>query len=252
MKTTFFTWSFVLLFFGLAMAQNKTDKFKTPNGTISVQPKLHSSMLINYNDITIAVDPYGGEQLFNRSLAPEIVLITDIHGDHLNMSTLELLNTSESIFIVPKAVANKLPPGIAKEVVIVKNGQGVHREGIFFMAIPMYNVPETEDSRHPKGRGNGYIIEIENQRIYISGDTSATEEMKLLRDIDIAFICMNLPYTMDVEEAADVVLKIAPKTVFPYHFRGKDGFSDVAKFKKLVKTQNNQIDVRLRDWYPEN
>lgn len=252
MKSLVLTFLLFVALIGNSNAQSNADTFETTNGKISIQPKLHSSMIIDYNGTTIAVDPYGGKEQFGEHLAPELILITDIHGDHLNQATLNALDTRGSIFIVPEAVAKKLPPEMAAKAVVIKNGQGVHRYGIFIMAIPMYNMPETADSRHPKGRGNGYILEIDDYRIYISGDTSAIEEMKMLRDIDIAFVCMNLPYTMDVNEAAAAVLSFAPKTVYPYHFRGNEGFSDVEKFKKLVISKNKEINVLLRDWYPVN
>jgi L-ascorbate metabolism protein UlaG (beta-lactamase superfamily) len=119
-------------------------------------------------------------------------------------------------------------------------------------AIPMYNLPESPDNRHTKGRGNGYVLTIGGKRIYISGDTEAIPEMRTLKNIDVAFVCMNLPYTMDVDQAADGVLDFVPKVVYPYHYRGKGGLSDIDKFKALVNKKNTNIDVRLRNWYPAN
>ena len=113
----------------------------------------------------------------------------------------------------------------------------------------MYNLPESDDSRHPKGRGNGYVLTIGGNRIYVSGDTEDIQEMRALEGIDVAFVCMNLPYTMDVDAAASAVVEFEPQIVYPYHFRGKGGYSDVDKFKELVISQNNSIDVRLRKWY---
>jgi L-ascorbate metabolism protein UlaG (beta-lactamase superfamily) len=114
----------------------------------------------------------------------------------------------------------------------------------------MYNLPETEDSRHPKGRGNGYVINLGGKSVYFSGDTEDIPEMRSLKNIDIAFVCMNLPFTMDVEQAAHAVLAFKPKIVYPYHYRGQNGLSDVEIFKKAVNAGNNKIDVRLRNWYP--
>ena len=101
---------------------------------------------------------------------------------------------------------------------------------------------------HPKGRGNGYVLELGGKRIYVSGDTEDIEEMRQLKGIDIAFVCMNLPFTMTVEQAADAVLAFKPKIVYPYHYRGRGGFSDVEKFKQIVAREPS-IDVRLLDWY---
>ena len=228
------------------------DEFKTSKGTLIIQPVLHGSLILTHNSKTIFVDPYGGSNLYKNQKSPDIILITDIHGDHLDQKTLDSINTSNSIFIVPQAVADKLPEKYASQIVVLKNGQGVHRMDYFIQAIPMYNLPEVVDSKHPKGRGNGYILTIENKRIYISGDTEDIEEMRRLQNIDVAFVCMNLPYTMDINQAASAVLQFKPAIVYPYHFRGSEGFSDVAEFKKLVNSKNKAIDVRLRDWYPKN
>lgn len=113
----------------------------------------------------------------------------------------------------------------------------------------MYNLPVTADSRHPQGRGNGYVLSFGNKNIYLSGDTSGIPEMRTLKNIDVAFVCMNLPYTMDVDEAAEAVLDFKPKVVYPYHYRGQNGLSDVTRFKQLVNGKDKKIEVRLRDWY---
>lgn len=115
----------------------------------------------------------------------------------------------------------------------------------------MYNVPEAQDSRHVKGRGNGYIIEREGYRVYVAGDTGNTNELRSLRNIDMAFIPMNLPFTMSVEDAASAVVAFKPKQVYPYHYRQQDGFADVNKFKQLVDAANIDTDVVLLNWYPE-
>lgn len=244
---------FLLLFSTIIWSQNTTvESFKTKNGNIKIQPILHSSFVLTYNNKTIYVDPYGGVELYKGLKSPDIILITDIHGDHLNQKTLDSINTSKVIFIVPEAVANKLPKQYSSQVVVLKNGQGIHRLDFFIKAIAMYNLPEVPDSKHPKGRGNGYILTIDNKQIYISGDTENIPEMKMLQNIDIAFICMNLPYTMTINQAANAVLEFKPKVVYPFHYRGKDGFSDVNEFKNLVNTKNNNIEVRIKKWYPNN
>jgi L-ascorbate metabolism protein UlaG (beta-lactamase superfamily) len=113
----------------------------------------------------------------------------------------------------------------------------------------MYNLREEALQFHKKGRGNGYVIELAGQRIYISGDTEDIPEMRKLQEIDKAFVCMNLPYTMPVESAADAVLDFKPKKVYPYHYRGQGGLSDVQKFKTLVNTGNSDIEVIQLNWY---
>lgn len=228
------------------------DFVKTMFGNLKIKPILHSSLVLTHMNKTIYVDPYGGAKLYKGLPSPDIVLITDIHGDHLNQQTLDSIDTSKSIFIVPEAVASKLPKKYNSKVVILKNGQGVHRLNYFIRALPMYNLPEEPDSKHPKGRGNGYLINVDDKSIYISGDTEDINEMRNLQNVDIAFVCMNLPYTMDINQAANAVLEFQPKIVYPFHYRGKDGYSDVKEFKNLVQKKNKNIDVRLREWYPKN
>lgn len=110
----------------------------------------------------------------------------------------------------------------------------------------MYNLPESPTAYHTKGRGNGYVLKIGGENIYISGDTSDIPEMRSLKNIDIAFVCMNLPYTMNVKTASQGVLAFKPKVVYPYHYRGQD----INEFKKLVNAGDKNIDVRIRNWYP--
>ena len=118
--------------------------------------------------------------------------------------------------------------------------------GINIEAMPMYNLPEAADAFHTKGRGNGYVLTIGGKRVYISGDTEDIPEMRALKNIDIAFVCMNLPYTMDVNQAALGVVAFKPKVVYPYHYRGQD----VNIFKKLVNEADKNIEVKLVNWYP--
>lgn len=229
----------------------QVDTFKTQNGTVTIQPIVHGTLVITHNNTTIYVDPYGGAEKFSGISNADLILITDIHGDHMNIETLEGLNTRKSQFIVPQAVADKLPENYKKQLSILNNGQSIHRLGIYITAIPMYNLPETDDSRHPKGRGNGYVLNIDGTSIYISGDTEDIAEMRALQNIDIAFVCMNLPYTMDINQAADAVLEFKPKVVYPFHYRGKGTMEDTSKFKELVNSKDESIEVRLRDWYSE-
>ena len=253
MKLTTISIIILLLSFNISWSQKSTiDTFETKNGFIKIQPILHSSFVLTYNNKTVYIDPYGGGNLYNGLKSPDIILITDIHGDHLNQETLDAIDTSKAIFIVPEAVANKLPSNYNSKIVILKNGQGIHRLDIFIKAIAMYNLPEEADAKHPKGRGNGYVLTIDDKQVYISGDTEDIPEMKMLQNIDIAFICMNLPYTMTIDQAAKAVLEFKPKNVYPFHYRGKDGFSDVQAFKNSVNSGNSTINVLLKNWYPSN
>ena len=226
------------------------DIIQTDEGPVTIQPITHGTLVLQWNGNTIYVDPYGGAEAFKGIDAPDLILITDIHGDHTNLETLKGLNTEKATFIVPPAVADILKKDYEKQITIIKNGGMSVQGDIFINALPMYNLPEQADSKHPRGRGNGYFINLGGKTIYISGDTEDIKEMRDLRRIDIAFVCMNLPYTMDINQAASAVLEFKPKIVYPYHYRGKPSMSDTEAFKKLVNTKNSKIDVRLRNWYP--
>ncbi len=241
---------FSLLLTALLFGQRpKADVIKTNDGDLVIQPITHGTLVLQWKNKTIYVDPYGGAEKFKGIAPPDVILITDIHGDHLNMATLAGLDTKNATFVVPAAVAKKLKPKYEKQLHVIKNG-GMHmQKDLFVSAVPMYNLPEDPNSRHPKGRGNGYFLNLGGKGIYISGDTEDIEEMRKLIGVDIAFVCMNLPYTMDIKQAASAVLDFKPKIVYPYHYRGKPDVSDTAAFKKLVNSKNPKIEVRLRNWY---
>jgi L-ascorbate metabolism protein UlaG (beta-lactamase superfamily) len=223
------------------------DREKVKGGELLIQPVSHASLVLSYNKSVIYIDPTGGAEAFIGLPAPTMVLITDIHGDHMDPKTLEAINISNAVVVVPRAVADKLPATIDKQkLVILNNGEKTTRAGIDVLAIPMYNLPEAADAFHTKGRGNGYVLTIGGKKIYISGDTEDIPEMRALKNIDFAFVCMNLPYTMDVNQAAPGVLAFKPRVVYPYHYRGQD----VNAFKTLVNAGDKNIEVRLRNWYP--
>lgn len=240
---------FLIAVLHLAIAQE--DKIPTTNGDISIQPVLHGTLVLSWNNEVIYVDPYGGAERFAGIDDPSIILITDIHGDHLNLKTLENLKTINARFFVPKAVFDKLPEEMQSKATVIENGQTIVFQEIEILAIPMYNLPESPESRHTKGRGNGYVLTMGGKRVYLSGDTEDIPEMRNLQNIDVAFVCMNLPYTMDVNQAADAVVEFKPSIVYPYHYRGKVGLSDVESFKKQVEDSGVSTEVRLRNWYPE-
>ena len=131
---------------------------------------------------------------------------------------------------------------------ILNNGDEIKIANVIVKAIPMYNITKKRLKFHTKGRGNGYVLTLNGKRIYISGDTEDIKEMRALKNIDYAFVCINLPFTMSVEQAASAVLEFKPKVVYPYHYRGPNGYSDIEKFKNLV-SKNKNIDVKLLNWY---
>lgn len=226
------------------------DQLATKQGPLTVQPITHGSVVFTWNGKTIYVDPYGGAQAYAGLAAPDVVLITDIHPDHLDSKTLAGLSMGKALLVVPPAVAEKLPADYKARVRVLRNGQKLDTLGMSITAIPMYNLPEAPDAMHTKGRGNGYVLGLGGKRVYLSGDTEDIAEMRALKNIDVAFVCMNLPYTMDVPQAAQGVLAFKPGIVYPYHYRGQNGLSDVDAFKKTVNAANKNIDVRLRNWYP--
>lgn len=241
--------AFCLVVFSAKAQRPNPDVIETNRGNLTIQPITHGTLVLTWNGKTIYVDPYGGAQAFAGIAPADLVLITDIHKDHLDLETLRALPVNKAVFVVPQAVADELPETFKDQLVVLKNGKNTEQFDMNITAIPMYNLPETEDSRHPKGRGNGYVLEMGGKKIYLSGDTEDTEEMRGLQNIDVAFVCMNLPFTMTVQQAASGVLAFKPKIVYPYHYRGQEGLSDVNEFKKLVNAGNKNIDVRLRNWY---
>ena len=239
-----------LTFFNAHAQLAAPDILKTGKGPLTIQPVQHASLVLSVQGITIYVDPAGGADYYKGLAAPNIILITDIHGDHFDPKTLDAIKTSATVLVVPQVVADKLPAADKEKLVILKNGDNSTQSGISIAAIPMYNLPESPTAMHTKGRGNGYVLGIGGKNIYISGDTQGTPEMRALKNIDVAFVCMNLPYTMDIKEAADAVLAFKPKIVYPFHYRGQGGLSDVNGFKSLVEAGDKSIEVRLRNWYP--
>ena len=244
-----------LLFFLLACtvkAQNAApDVLQTSQGNLTIQPLNHASLVLSLDNLTIYVDPTMAAD-YTGIKPPDLILVTDIHGDHFDTAKLYSLIASHRTLIAPQAVAAKITKA-AGSLIVLGNGQTTTQGGITIEAIPMYNLPANpNDPRHPKGRGNGYVLTIGGKRLYISGDTQGIPEMRALKNIDVAFVCMNLPYTMDINEAADAVLAFKPRVVYPYHYRGQGGLSDVAAFKAKVEAGDKNIEVRLRNWYPAN
>lgn len=219
---------------------------------LKIIPIEHATTILEWNDTTIYIDPVGGAEAFEGQKKPDLILITDVHIDHLSVETLQALNTSNAKIIVPKAVADKIPEEFTPQLDILDNGQSKERYGITVEAVPMYNLREEALKFHEKGRGNGYVLNMGNKRLYFSGDTEDIPEMRALKNIDKAFICMNLPYTMTEESAADAVLEFKPKQVYPYHYRGNPNVSDVKKFKEYVFGGNPEIQVIQLDWYPND
>lgn len=224
------------------------------DSNIKLYPVDHASMVLEHEKTVIYVDPVGGASAYANYPKPRIILITDIHQDHFDLETIDALRSSNLMLVAPKAVANKLPETLQANLSVLSNGQNISMRSktmnVSIEAIPMYNLREEALKYHPKDRGNGYLITLGDKRIYISGDTEDIPEMRNLENIDIAFVCMNLPYTMTVDSAASAVLDFKPRKVYPYHYRGTDGLSDLNRFKTLVSDGDKNIEVVLLNWYP--
>lgn len=213
------------------------------NDNINFFPINHASFIIQARTINIYVDPVGEISDYKDFERPEIILITHAHPDHLNKKIVKYLQQKNTTILGPKDVIEQLGFGQ-----IINNGETHLIKNVKTEAVAMYNTTKERLDFHKKGKGNGYIVTINDKRIYIAGDTEDIHEMRILKDIDYAFVCMNLPYTMTIEQAASAVLEFKPKTIFPYHYRGQDGMSDINKFKELA-SKNNDIKVELLKWY---
>jgi len=220
------------------------DHIPTTVGDLIVHPVNHGSFVMWWNHLSLYVDPVGGGSLYQAFQAPDFVFITHPHGDHFDASTLRSIVTESTKIIAPEVVVAQLPSSLKEQVVTLHNGDHMESEGIEIESVPAYNLSAGRLNFHPKGIGNSYLLTIDNRRIYFSGDTEDIPEMRALENVDVAFLCMNLPFTMTEDQAADATLEFRPKIVYPYHHRG----SDTKKFKTTV-AQDPSIQVRLRNWY---
>lgn len=225
-----------------ARTSRASQTFETSAGAVKVTPIYHASTLIEAGGKAIYVDPAKPSD-FTGLPPADLILITDIHGDHMDPAAVATLSKAGTQIIAPAAVVKTVTT--AKTL---SNGETTKWDQWSIEAIPMYNLvrgPEPGKLFHDKGRGNGYVLTYGGKRFYFSGDTENIPEMRALKNIDVAFVCFNLPYTMTPEEAADGVLAFHPKVVIPYHFRN----SDVSIFQK--KLEGSGIEVRVLDWYPK-
>ena len=222
------------------------NEFKTDGGVILIHPVSHASFVMETPAGTIYVDPVGDAAQYEAFPAADLILITHEHGDHYNADTLAALKGDATHVIANPAVAGMI--GDADHVEAIANGESTEWNGVGIEALGAYNITEERLNFHPKGRDNGYVLTIDGHRTYISADTEDHEEMRALRDIDLAFVCMNLPFTMDAAAAASAVSEIKPSFVYPYHYRGRDGGTqDPAEFAALI--EGDGVEVKMGDWY---
>ena len=227
------------------MAQDSSalsgDSVATAEGDIIVHPVQHASLVIGFGAQVIYVDPVGGAEAYQGLPAPTAILITHGHGDHFDVPTLEAIAGTAPI-LTNQDVFDKLPAALKGNAAAIANGADTELAGIPVRAIGAYNLTAERLQYHPKGVGNGYVLTLGDKLVYIAGDTEPTPDMLGLKNIELAFVPMNLPYTMTQEQAAEAVNTFAPRIVYPYHYSG----DDLAVFVGAVGTQS---EVRRGKWY---
>ncbi len=222
------------------------EEFQSRAGVVKITPIQHGSLTIAAGGNVIQVDPavsgFGASDPdFGSVPKADLVLITDIHEDHLDKASLAKVRKAGTTVVIPGAAAGDVPGGV-----VMKNGETRKFGAWIIEAIPMYNLkrgPAPGELFHDKGRGNGYVVTYGGLRIYLAGDTEGIPEMRALKNIDVAFVPMILPYTMAPLEAAAAVKAFHPKVVYPYHY----GKSNLKNFENALK--GTGIDVRIRSWY---
>lgn len=233
--------SMVMVFSASAGAAEsyETDTIKTSAGDLKITFLGHASLMFRFGAMIIYVDPYSKVADYADFPKADVILITHEHPDHLDLKALSHVRTEKTKVVLTEACSNQVKNGI-----IMKNGDVKTVAGLLIEAIPAYNLIHKRESGqpfHPKGAGNGCIITFGNKRVYVAGDTENIPEMKLLQGIDIAFLPMNLPYTMTPEMVADAARAFRPKILYPYHF----GDTDTSILQKLLQDEKN-IEVRIR------
>lgn len=207
-----------------------TDTFKTAAGDLKITFIGHGSLLFTYNNMTIYVDPFGQLADFSRLPKADLIFITHQHQDHFDTAAIgQLLKKATRIFLT--AACQPAPPGS----VVLKNGDQITAQGIDVTVVPAYNIVHKRDNGtpfHPRGEGNGFVFAFSSERVYVAGDTENIPEMAALKDIAIAFLPMNLPYTMTPEMVAQAARSFNPRILYPYHF----GSSDTQQLAVLLKS----------------
>jgi len=230
----------ILLLSQTALAQQPfpEDTIKTDQGDLVITFIGHGSLVFTFQDMTIHVDPYSRLADYTSLPKAHLIFLTHHHRDHLDLPALNEVRTPNTMVIMTETCAEKVTGGL-----VMKNGEKLIVNGITVEAVPAYNLVHHRDNGelfHPKGIGSGYILTIADKRIYIAGDTENTPEMKTLKNIDIAFLPMNLPYTMTPEMVADAARAFQPKILYPYHY----GETDPKEIALLL--QSAPVEVRVR------
>jgi len=217
----------------------ETDTVKTSLGDLKLTFIGHGTLMFALGDTVIHVDPVSAEADYSKLPKADLVLITHDHFDHLDPKAVAAIRKPDTTILYTPACAAKLPGGIA-----MKNGDARDVGRLKVEAVPAYNIAHkrpTGQPFHPRGQGNGYIITFGDTRVYVAGDTENIPEMKALKDIAVAFLPMNLPYTMTPEMVADAAKTFRPRILYPYHY----GDTDTAQLTRLLAGEDD-IEVRIR------
>ncbi len=233
----------------LGLAASHGAGFNLMDGKLVIHPISHASFVMETPAGVFYVDPVGEAAQYGGLPEPDLILITHRHGDHYNADLLAAL--PQAPILTNADVVGMMPAALQARSDTIASGQTVDKMGVGIEAIPSYNISEDRLNFHPIDRGDiGFVLTIDGTRVYISGDTEGTPEMRGLKDIDLAFVCMNLPFTMAAEQAADAVAEFAPSMVIPYHYRGRDGGTqDPQVFANLLSKTGVSTEVNFHDWY---
>lgn len=215
------------------------DVFQTSQGELTISFIGHGTLMMKFNDKVIHIDPVSGYADYASLPKADLILITHEHGDHLDAKAIDSVKKDNTTIVLTAKCNEKY-----KGTDVMKNGDTKMFDGIEVTAVPAYNIKHVRAEGqpfHPKGVGNGYVIRFGNKKVYVAGDTENIPEMADLKAIDIAFLPMNLPYTMTSEMCAEAALSFQPKILYPYHF----GETDTDELLSLLKNQN-RIEVRIR------
>jgi L-ascorbate metabolism protein UlaG (beta-lactamase superfamily) len=226
-------------------ADLEKDIIETTTGTLEITLVGHGSLMFEYNGMTIHVDPWSKMGDYTKLPKADLVLITHHHRDHLDPAALNQVVTEKTTVVMTRISADKLT-GQIKNGTVMANGEVKTVSGLRIETVPAYNLVHMRSAGqpyHPKGEGNGYVITFGDKRVYVAGDTENTPEMKELKDIDVAFLPMNLPYTMDSAMAADAAKAFKPAIVYPYHTRFSE--DQVPGFVEMMKGVEG-VEIRAR------
>lgn len=221
------------------------DTYEAEGGEIGIHPVSHASFIMTVPGMVIYNDPVGGAAAFEGRPAPDLILVTHEHGDHFHAETLAAIAGDDTRIITNPAVFAMLPDDLKSKATQIANGEQASVGDVTIDAIPAYNTTPDRLQYHPEGRDNGYVLTVAGRRVYIAGDTEDIPEMRALQDIFIAFVPMNLPFTMDVDQAASAVAEFRPDFVYPYHYRG----SDPEAFASQVESAGGGTKVVQGAWY---